>query len=169
MQRRFQHGSTGGLTRRELLARAGAGAAGLSLLSALGGAGLFAQNAAQVARGPHHAPKAKRVIFLFMLGGPSQMDLFDYKPELQKRDGQTIEQERRPGDMRQSVILGSRRAFKRHGETGQWCSDALPLLSAHMDKLAVVKSLYTDSFAHGSGVLQMNSGQIFQGHPAMGA
>jgi hypothetical protein len=169
MQRRSHSGPSDGLTRRALLARAGAGVAGLSLLSALGGAGLFAEGAPEEARGPHRAPKAKRVIFLFMFGGPSQMDLFDYKPELQRRAGLTIQQERRPGDVKESVILGSKRKFRRYGETGQWCSDALPLLSAHMDKLAVVKSLQTDSFAHGTGVLQMNSGQIFQGHPAMGA
>ena len=159
------------LSRRELLARGTAGAAGLGLLGALGRGGLFAQEGADplAPRAPHHAPRAKHVIFLFMFGGPSQMDLFDYKPELQRRDGQTIDLERRRGDVRPSVIYGSRRSFQRYGETGQWCSDALPLLSGHMDKLAVIKSLYTDSFAHGSGVLQMNSGQIFQGHPAMGA
>jgi hypothetical protein len=113
--------------------------------------------------------KAKRCIFLFMFGGPSQMDLFDYKPELTRRHGQSVAHERRRKDVRDSVILGSKRTFRRYGETGQWCSDALPHLSAHMDKLAVIKSLYTDSFAHGSAVLQMNSGQIFQGHPAMGS
>jgi hypothetical protein len=173
MRARFPHDrflapAAGGLTRRDLLAGAGYGLAGLGLFSALGSA-LQAQQSALSPRPPHRPAKAKHVIFLFMFGGPSQMDLFDYKPELQKRDGQTIMHERRKGDLRESVILGSRRAFKRHGETGQWCSDVLPLLSAHMDKLAVVKSLQTDSFAHGTGVLQMNSGQIFQGHPSMGA
>ena len=97
------------------------------------------------------------------------MDLFDFTPELQKRDGQTIELERRRHTPSPSKILGSRRAFAQHGETGSWCSDALPLLSRHMDKLAVLKSLYTDSFAHGSAVLQMNSGNIIQGHPALGS
>ncbi|MEM7308256.1 MAG: DUF1501 domain-containing protein [Planctomycetota bacterium] len=159
------------LNRRELLARAGAGAAGLGLLSAAGGAGLFAQGRANplAPREPQLPAKAKHVLFLFMFGGPSQMDLFDYKPELQRRDGETVRMERRKGDVRDSVIYGSRRSFQRFGETGQWCSDALPRVAQHMDKLAVIKSLYTDSFAHGTGVLQMNSGQIFQGHPAMGA
>ena len=120
-------------------------------------------------RAPHFAPKAKRCLFLFMFGGPSQMDLFDYKPELQARHGQTVALERRRREVAESRILGSKRSFKQWGETGQWCSDALPSFARHMDKLAVVKSLWTDSFAHGSGVLQMNSGQIFQGHPAMGS
>lgn len=120
-------------------------------------------------RPPHFPAKAKRCIFLFMFGGPSQMDLFDYKPELQARHGQSIAMELRRRDVKESAILGSRRSFRQHGETGQWCSDAFQHLPAHMDKLAVIKSLWTDSFAHGSGVLQMNSGQIFQGHPALGS
>ncbi len=175
-------------TRREFIAGAGASVAGLSLLSALGAAGLFApRGAAQVKPGqlagasgesggdplaprPQHFPaKAKQVIFLFMFGGPSQMDLFDYKPELQKRHGQSIDLEIRRHSNKPSHILGSKRSFRQYGQTGSWCSDALPLLSAHMDELAIIKSLYTDSFAHGSAVLQMNSGQILQGHPAMGS
>jgi hypothetical protein len=158
-------------SRRELLRRAGAGAAGLGLLQALGAAGLFAQDAPHplAAREPMFPAKAKSVIFLFMFGGPSQMDLFDPKPELSRRHGQTIQQERRRGEIRESVILGSKRTFRQHGETGQWVSDVLPLLAQHVDKLAMIKSLTTDSFAHGTAVLQMNSGQIFQGHPAMGA
>ncbi len=150
-------------TRRAFL-EAGAALAGTSLLAALR-AGARPQDAAAL----HKPAKAKHVLFLFMFGGPSQMDLFDYKPELQRRDGQTVDLERRRGEMRQSVILGSKRTFKRYGETGQWCSDALPTLARHMDKLAVIKSLYADTFAHGSAVLQMNSGQIFQGHPSMGS
>ncbi|MHC5209549.1 MAG: DUF1501 domain-containing protein [Planctomycetota bacterium] len=156
----------------------------MGLLSLLGQAGLFAPRALAgpfgplaagplddplAPRAPHLPGKAKHCIFLFMFGGPSQVDLFDYKPELQKRDGQTADLEIRRNDTQAGVILGSKRTFKQHGETGQWCSDALPELSKHMDKLAVIKSLYTDSFAHGSAVLQMNSGQILQGHPAMGA
>ncbi|MCZ6598453.1 MAG: DUF1501 domain-containing protein [Planctomycetota bacterium] len=162
-------------TRRELLAGAGRSAAGLSLLSALGSAGLFARRSQAggagplAPRAPHFPAKAKHCIFLFMCGGPSQMDLFDYKPELRARHGQTVDLERRRGDMRPSVILGSKRKFRRYGATGQWCSDALPRIARHMDKLAVVKSLYTDSFAHGSAILQMNSGQTIQGHPALGA
>ena len=157
------------LSRRQLL-----GGAGLGLLaSAVGGrAGTSWRDvhlSALAPRLPHFAPKAKRCIFLFMFGGPSQVDLFDYKPELQKRDGQTIELERRRRDVRASVLLASRRRFRQYGETGQWCSDALPHIAKHVDRLAVIKSLYTDSFAHGSGVLQMNSGETLSGHPSLGA
>jgi hypothetical protein len=104
-----------------------------------------------------------------MFGGPSQVDLFDYKPELQRRDGQTIDNEFRRQTKTRAVLQASRRKFAQHGQSGQWCSDALPHLAGHMDKLAVIKSLYSDSFAHGSAVLQKNTGRIIQGHPALGA
>ena len=153
-----------GPTRRDLLRQAGAALAGGGLMSALASAD--EKNAGGA--GPHHAPRVKRVLYLFMFGGPSQMDLFDYKPELQARTGQSIDFERRRHKFREAHLLGSARTFKRWGDTGQWCSDAFEHLPHHMDKLAVVKSLYTDSFAHGSAVLQMNSGQVFQGHPSLG-
>ncbi|MHC4375506.1 MAG: DUF1501 domain-containing protein [Planctomycetota bacterium] len=159
------------LSRREFLARGAHAAAGLSLLSAIAAArsGGLASGAAGLDPGQRSFGSAKRCIFLFMFGGPSQMDLFDYKPELQRKGGMTLEHERRVGEVRKSVLLASQRKFKRHGETGQWCSDALPTLAGHMDKLAVIKSLHTDSFAHGSAVLKMNSGEIRQGFPALGA
>ncbi len=157
-------------SRRRFLTNLGAGLCGLPLAAASPRWGsVLGAPAFDAARGPHFAPRAKRCVFLFMFGGPSQMDLFDYKPELQARDGQAIEMERRRRQVRESKILGSQRTFKRYGETGQWCSDAFPRLPEHIDKLAIIKSLYTDSFAHGTGVLQMNTGQTFQGHPALGA
>ena len=104
-----------------------------------------------------------------MNGGASQMDLFDYKPELQKRDGQTFDNEFRRNTKIKAVLQASRRKFARHGQSGQWCSDAFPHIARHMDKLAVIKSLHSDSFAHGSAVLQMNTGRILQGHPSVGA
>lgn len=158
-------------TRRDFLQAFGVGALGLGLPSFAGSA--FARDllrGAPLAPAPAHAtPRAKRVIFLFMFGGPSQMDLFDYKPVLQANHGKSIDYERRRHRSNEGTVLGSRRTFRRHGETGQWCSDAFRYIPRHMDKLAVIKSLYTDSFAHGSAVLQMNSGQILQGHPALGA
>ncbi len=161
------------VSRRDLLRAAGAGLGHLALFQALGGALAGAARAASddplAPRAPHFAPKAKNVIFLFMFGGPSQMDLFDHKPELQRSAGKTLEMERRRGQVREATLLASKRTFRRWGETEQWCSDAFVHLPRHMDKLAVVKSLYTDSFAHGSAVLQMNSGQTIQGHPAMGS
>lgn len=153
-------------TRRQFLDWSLRGASGLGLLSAVRGAGSLEALSRPAATS---FGKAKRCIFLFMFGGPSQMDLFDYKPELQRRGGQSVDLERRVGQLRSSVLLASERKFERYGETGQWCSDALPNLSGHMDKLAVIKSLKTDSFAHGSAILELNSGEIRQGFPSMGS
>ncbi len=163
-------------SRREFLWQMGAGFAGLALTSLLDGDGFFTRNVgAAPAENPllpqpaHFPAKAKSCIFLFMYGGPSQMDLFDYKPELQKRDGQTVDMEIRRRDVQPSKLLASKRTFKQHGQSGLWCCDLLPHLARHMDKLAVIKSLYADSFAHGSAMLQMNSGRIIQGYPSMGS
>src|SRR5947209_7615790 len=123
-------------TRREFLWQAGAGFAGLALTSLLDADGFFARHgyAADKAsadpfavKPPHFAAKAKHCIFLFMYGGPSQVDLFDYKPELQKRDGQTVEIEIRRRSVQKQKLLASKRTFKQYGKSGQWCSDALPL------------------------------------------
>ena len=171
------------LPRRHFLRDMGAGLTGLALTSLLDADGFFGTRAAAdthppllpgptnplLPRPPHFPTRAKSVIFLFMFGGPSQLDLFDYKPELQKRDGQTISNEFRRNTKTKAVLQASRRTFRQHGQSGLWCSDAFPNIARHMDKLAVVKSLYSDSFAHGSAVLQMNSGRILQGHPSVGA
>ncbi len=164
-----------GRTRREFLWEMGAGFTGVALSGLLQRDGFAFGNPAAAtinplaARKQHFPAKAKACIFLFMYGGPSQMDLFDYKPQLQKRDGQSIDIEIRRGSIQKQVILGSKQKFAQHGDSGMWISDALPHLYQHADKLAVVKSLYADSFAHGSAMIQMNSGRILQGHPAIGA
>jgi hypothetical protein len=163
-------------TRREFLWQMGAGFTGLALAGLLEKDGFFqskafgaqAENASSPK--PAHLPgKAKSCIFLFMYGGPSQMDLFDYKPELQKRSGQTVSLEVRRRDVKPATLLGSKRSFKQCGQSGLWCADVLPHLSTQMDKLAVIKSLYSDSFAHGSAMIQMNSGRVIQGYPSIGS
>lgn len=166
-------------TRRQFLWEMGAGFTGLALTSLLSADGFFGRHGLQGAeparrsplapRAGHLAARARACIFLYMYGGPSQMDLFDYKPELQKRDGQEVKLEIRRRSIQPSKLLASRRTFRQHGQSGLWCSDALPHLSQHMDRLAVVKSLFADSFAHGSANLQMNCGRLLQGHPALGA
>jgi hypothetical protein len=155
----------------------GAGFTGLALTALLDQDGFFTREASAALpnltpswpRPPHVHRRAKSCIFLFMYGGPSQMDLFDYKPELQKRDGQTVSLEIRRRSLQPSKLLASKRQWAQHGQSGQWCSDALPQLARHMDKLAVIKSLYADSFAHGSAMLQLNSGRILQGYPSLGS
>lgn len=146
-------------SRRQFVFGSSAGFAGLAAASLL----------AEETHGPLLPHRAKHCIFLYMYGGPSQMDLFDYKPELQRRDGQEVQIELRRRDVKPARLLGSRRRFQQHGDSGLWCSDALPCLSQHMDKLAVVKSLWQDSFAHGSANLQMNCGRIVQGYPSLGS
>jgi hypothetical protein len=165
-------------SRRQFIWELGAGFGGVALSSLLANGDLIASPQSttgavsltgRVPKAVHQPARAKACIFLFMFGGPSQVDLFDYKPELQRRDGQTIDNEFRRGATTKATLQASRRVFRQHGESGLWCSDAFPNIAQHVDKLAVVKSLYSDSFAHGSALLQMNSGRILQGHPSMGA
>ena len=153
-------------SRRNFLKSFGTSMAGLSLSGIFSGHQVFGAAPAISLINPmapkpqDFAVKAKACIFLYMYGGPSQMDLFDYKPELQKNDGKEVNMEIRRGDLRKSKLLASKRKFTQHGQSGQWCSDAIPNIAKYMDKLAVIKSLYMDSFAHGSANLQMNCGRI---------
>ena len=118
------------------------------------------------------APRAKSCIFLFNYGGPSQVDLFDPKPELNKRHGQPIPnldndplfKSRNPG-----LLLGTPSKFQRHGQSGLEISNFFPHLATCADDLAIIRSCYADSFAHGSGLLQMNTGFVRQGYPCLGS
>ncbi|REJ66162.1 MAG: DUF1501 domain-containing protein [Planctomycetota bacterium] len=168
-------------SRRQFVWELGAGFGGVALASLLSEDGFFAKHAygepapldgyvdPLAPKMPHFAPKAKRCIFLFIYGGPSSMDTFDYKPELQKRDGEEIDIESRRGVTKKMRLLASQRKFKQHGESGLWCSDAFPNIAKHMDELCLVKSLYCDSFAHGTALLQINSGEFIQGSPTLGS
>jgi hypothetical protein len=158
-------------SRREFLWQTGAGFGGVALAGLLEGAGFFTKiaQASNLPKLPARRSHVKSCIFLFMYGGPSHMDLFDYKPELQKREGKTVNLEIRRNDLKPGTLLASKRSWAQYGESGLWCSDALPHLAQHMDKLAVVKSLYADSFAHGSAMIQMNTGRVIQGHPSLGS
>src|SRR2546422_9321426 len=126
-------------SRREFLWQMGAGFAGLALTALLDGDGFFTRQAgaATIATNPllprpsHFPGKAKSCIFLFMYGGPSQMDLFDYKPELQSRDGKTVDIEIRRGSIQKQTLLASKRTFSQHGQSGLWISDCFPHLAQH--------------------------------------
>ena len=175
MERAAHHcGCTG--TRREFLWEMGAGFAGVALTALLDRDGFFARYgyAATPAnpfapKPPHFPARAKHCIFLFMYGGPSSVDTWDYKPELQKRDGQTVEIEIRRGSIQKQKLLASRRKFRQYGQSGLWGSDAFPHINQHLDEICVIKSMYADTFAHGSAMIQMNSGRIIQGHPSLGS
>ncbi|MBM3786656.1 MAG: DUF1501 domain-containing protein [Acidobacteria bacterium] len=165
-----------GKTRREMIWESGAGFAGAALTYLLAGSGFFNAKAAAATmeKKPHFAPKAKSCIFLFMYGGPSHMDTFDPKPELVKRHGQQMPNMGTDAllklrSSRLGALLGSRRKFTRYGQSGIEVSDFYPHVGKCIDDIAVIRSMWTDSFAHGSGLLQMNTGFIRQGFPSIGS
>ena len=128
-----------GKTRREFLWQTGAGFTGVALASLLAEDGFLGRARAEepddplAPKRPHFAPRAKRVIFLFMYGGPSQVDLFDPKPALKARSGKTAELEVRKGAVGKVELLGSNRTFAPHGRSGIEVSDLLPNLAGCVD------------------------------------
>src|SRR4051812_30367669 len=149
-------------TRRELLRSAAAGFGWLAFN------GLYAANAPSqnplAPRAPHFKPKAKRVIFLFMAGGPSQVDTFDYKPELTRQHNVKLgPAEGRP------VYYQAPWAFEPYGQSGLPVSDLLPHIAQHADDLCVINSMHTDHNAHPQAILQMNTGSFLFPRPSVGA
>jgi len=123
---------------------------------------------------PHFAPKAKNVIFLFMAGAPSHLELFDYKPELAKWNGKLPPAELLKGYRAafinpNSTLLGPKFKFAKYGHSGAELSELLPHLSEVVDDIAIVKSMYTDAFNHAPGQIFMNTGTQQFGRPSMGA
>lgn len=169
-------------TRREFIWEAGAKFTSLALTGMLAQNSFF-NNQAVAADGatpfvnplapklPHFQPKAKSVIFLFMYGGPSHVDTFDYKPKLYELDGKTIEVKTkgRGGSKNSGRVVGPKWKFKQYGESGQWVSDLFPNLATEVDSLAFLKSMQADSPIHGSAMLQMNTGKILSGSPCLGS
>jgi len=164
-------------TRRQLFADAGL------CLGSIGLANLLSENsllAADRSTNPlavqktHFAPKAKRVIYMFMAGGPSQLELFDYKKKLQEMNGQVIpqsyvENKRFAFLKKDAKLLGTQRVFKKHGDSGVEMSELLPNLSTVADDIAVIRSMKTEVFNHGPAKLFMNTGFQRFGRPSMGA
>jgi hypothetical protein len=154
-------------TRREFLARSGAGFGALAL------AGISANADAIAAQQVHRAATAKRAIFLFMEGGPSHLDLFDPKPLLNELAGQPIpasfgEVITAMGEMK-SPLLECGRKWAQHGESGLWISDWLPHVAECADDLAVIRSCVADGINHSAGVCQMNTCSILSGRPSLGS
>ncbi|MCC6781726.1 MAG: DUF1501 domain-containing protein [Planctomycetes bacterium] len=178
---RPSHNQFCGRTRREFLWQAGGGFASLPLVSMLSRDGFFASGAPAAhdptkanplhPKAPHHRPKAKACIFLFMYGGPSQVDTFDYKPKLYPLDGKTIDIQTkgRGGSKGQGRVVGPKWDFHRYGECGKHVSTLFPHLAQHVDKLAFVHSMYAESPLHGSAMLMMNSGSLLSGSPCLGS
>ncbi len=182
MQKYFpcrQLGHTRGLSRRDLLQRAGYGLGGAALASLLGGDSSVQAATASVDRPilPHFAPKAKRVICLFMSGGISQLESFDYKSTLEKRHGQalpeSIFQGRQPLGMSRFQnnfwLHGSTFGFAQHGQSGAWVSDRFPHLAKQVDRICFLKGMVSDAVNHDPAIIFMNSGHQLPGRPTMGA
>ena len=172
-----------GGTRREFLAQAGGGIGSLALAAILHDEGLLGGEGSRDAsstdlssttpRMPHYPPRAKRMIHLFMHGGPSQVDLFDPKPALTKYAGQPLPESFGQVMTRRKVaknpLLGPVRPFKRHGATGLEISEFLPHIAACADELAIIRSCHGDSVNHPQSVYQMNTGSILMGKPSLGS
>jgi hypothetical protein len=160
-------------TRRQMLKISACGFGHLALTALLGqtAAPVRAESAGPLLpRPPHFAPRAKRVIFLFMWGGPSHVDLFDPKPQLTARDGQALTGKSVGSDQAElGQLLGSPFRFAQHGQNGIWMSELLPHLSRQADRMCVVRSLHTEGTAHGEALLRLHTGQANLVRPSMGA
>ncbi|MFO0842449.1 MAG: DUF1501 domain-containing protein [Gemmataceae bacterium] len=155
------------LSRRELLWKAGVGFGGLALLDLLTREGFFARAAAPPAR----RARAKRVVFLFMNGAPSHVDTFDPKPALDRFDGTPYKGATPVGSNGRPIghLMKSPFPFTRHGQSGLPVSSLFPHTARFADDLCVLRGMYTDTAAHASGCLQMNTGGVQIGKPALGA
>ncbi len=161
------------LTRRDMLLKGGAGFGAVALSALLPRQSFGDSLPSLPAQQPHHAPRAKSVIFLFMEGGPSHIDLFDPKPELQKLAGQPLPSTFQPvitpmGEY-DAPLLASKRQWKQHGQSGTWVSDWLPHTAQCVDDFTVIRSCWANGLNHSNGVCQMNTGSILGGRPSLGA
>lgn len=180
LQQQLLHDRAQHLTRRHFLSRCAMGLGSLWLASqgdsAFGSSGVLVKDPTNPLAPdlPMFAPKAKRVIYLHMAGSPSQLELFDYKPDLSKLDGKECPQEYLAGKQFAFIqgvprMLGSQFPFHKAGQSGQWISDRLPNLESMIDELCIVKSMYTDQFNHAPAQLLVHTGEARLGHPSMGA
>ncbi len=158
--------------RRQLLSDSGLGFGPLALASLLGrDAAATTSTGAAVSALPHHAPRAKRVIWLFMTGAPSQVDTWDYKPELQARSGEPL-----PGADQQvgffqtsGKCLASPFKWAQHGQSGTWVSDIFPQLSRHVDEMTFIHSMHLRANNHAPAAMELMCGLNRPGMPSMGA
>lgn len=162
------------VTRRKFFQQCGTGMGALALASLLNEKLLAGQSSSPAHIGPHFAPKAKNIIYLFQSGGPSHLDLFDYKPELIKRNGQKMPAEilkniRLAQIGKDAAVLGTKYQFKQYGKSGVWLSDLLPHLQSIVDDVCFVQGFYSEAFNHDPATLFMNTGAQLAGRPSMGS
>jgi uncharacterized protein (DUF1501 family) len=165
-------------TRRHFFGRCGLGVGRLALASMLSDGSLWSASKPGAPRAPHFPPKVKSVIYLFMAGGPSQLELFDYKPKLQEYDGKPAPESLLKGKRfafmdsftkEPPKLLGARRQFRRYGKSGLYVSDLMPHMGSVADDLAVVSGVSTDNFNHGPAKCFVNTGSVRFGRPSIGA
>lgn len=163
-------------SRRDFLVRTGGGFGGLALATILGDiesrqvSAAKARSRADFNGGLHHWAKVRRVIQLFMNGGVSQIDTFDYKPALEQQHGKEIDFGLKTAvTSKPGAIMKSPFEFKQYGETGRWVSDVMPNMSKHVDDLAFLMSMQSKSNVHGPASYMQNTGFLTGGFPAMGA
>jgi hypothetical protein len=164
-------------TRRAFLGRGTLGLGGIALGSLLNAQAAKPNAIGGQADLPHFAPKAKRVIYLFQSGGPSQMDLFDYKPHLAKRFGEEVPESIYPAERKTTMTSGqasfpcapSTLKFTRHGQAGTWLSEPLHHLAQVIDDVCVIKSMHTDAINHDPAATLFQTGSVLPGRPSMGA
>ena len=164
-------------SRRDFFTRAGSGLAGIALAQMLQDDSLLAAATASdpmAPKKPDHPPTANSIIWLFMEGGPSHIDLFDPKPRLQELAGQPLPDSMKPKftampGTSKNGLMPSKRTFKQHGQSGLWVSDWYPNIAEHVDRMTVVRSCWTDGINHLGGVTEMNSGSILSGRPSLGS
>src|SRR4051794_11360215 len=161
-------------SRRALLRQTACGFGSLALAGLASEQAVAARNPL-AARPPHFAPRAKRIIFLFMQGGVSHVDSFDYKPELVKQNGKSM-----PFDNARVIantgkrgtsekVMGPLWQFAQHGQCGRWASDLFPEMNKHVDEMCFVHSLHTDGVAHGPATLFLHCGSTQFIRPSMGS
>jgi hypothetical protein len=161
------------LSRRDLLQRGGAGFAALALAGLLGEESrseTIAPRSPLAVRPPHFAPKAKRVIFLFMHGGPSQMDTFDYKPLLDRDHGKPLPFAKpRVVSSETGNLLRSPFKFAQHGQSGMWVSEVFPHLAGCVDDLCMINGMHGSNSRHGGALLELHTGSDTFIRPSMGS
>ena len=157
------------VSRREMLRTMGTGFAAAGLAATLNGATAGAPLSPLAPRTPHFPAKAKHVIFLFLNGGPSQVDTFDPKPMLDQYNGKAAPTGNQKTERKTGNLLKSPFAFKKYGESGIEISEIFPQLGAHADELCVIRSMYTDRPNHEPSLFMMNCGDKFSGRPSMGS
>jgi hypothetical protein len=165
------------MSRRQVLGRFGMGLGGLALANLVNPAAASAQNNGVLAGRLHFPARAKRIIYLFMAGGPSQMETFDYKPVLNRRNGEQLPDSVRQGQRLTGMsgnqsslpLAGSLFGFSQHGANGTWVSDLLPETARIVDDLCIVRSMYTEAINHDPAITFFQTGSQVAGRPSMGA